>query len=132
MYYKLYRNTFPWHPLVLECVTGENYREFAHINLSCGFVSKGNVAKNLPVIRIKDIPYESFPIDCSTERLNNYLTSKGYYVTNDTPQEYTGDSIVFYCHDEFIVRPMHREDFVSIREVYPERVIYLPEQLVLD
>ena len=91
-----------------------------------------NTAVDLPAIRIKDAPYESFPISCSIEGLTDYLTSKGYSVVNWNREGYTGDSIVFYSYVDFTIASRNMEAFESIRRCYPERVIYHPEQLVLD
>lgn len=91
-----------------------------------------HVAKALPVIKIKGIPYQSFPIDCSIESLTDYLTSKGYSVVNWTQEGYIGDSIVFYSYYDFTIASRSREDFETIWGYNPERVIYYPEQLILD
>lgn len=136
MFYKLYRNAFPWHPLGLECVTGENYREFAPVQESCGFISKFNMAKDIPVLNPMQDAYYLFPIECNLVALIGYLELKGYEVTLNflgDPQDVSSAYLVLYYdrnNSYMVITHANPTVYSGVVSEYPDRIIFFPQQIV--
>ena len=136
MFYKFYMNNFIGNRLVWERVTGEYYREYAHIHGSCGFVSKDNVAKDIPVLNPVQDAYCFFPIECNLVDLINYLERKGYDVTGsaltDTQIASSQYLVLLYerVNSSMVITNVNPSDYTHIVSRNPDRILFFPEQIV--
>lgn len=136
MYYTVYRNRFLGNTLGCENVTREVYRALAPVQESCGFISKFNMAKDIPVLTPVQDSYYFFPIECNLVYLIEYLDRKGYEVTLNflgDPQDVSSSYLVLYYdryHSYMVITHANPTVYYGVVSGHPDRIIFFPQQIV--